>query len=47
LTLLLLDQDEEALQDLQQAFRQSSVWRPYLRLLVNEARLRRRPARSY
>jgi hypothetical protein len=41
LTLLLLHQDSEALLDLQQIFLQSPAWRPFLRLLVNEAKRRR------
>jgi hypothetical protein len=41
LTLLLLCLDAEALCDLQQVFRQSPVWRPFLRLLVTEAKPRR------
>jgi hypothetical protein len=38
LTMLLLYQDESALHDLQQVFVQSAAWRPFLRLLVNEAK---------
>jgi hypothetical protein len=38
LTLLLLDQDAEAYCELQQVFLQSVIWRPFLRLLVNEAK---------
>jgi hypothetical protein len=38
LTLLLLDQDAEAYRELQQVFCQSVIWRPFLRLLVNEAK---------
>jgi len=38
LTLLLLEQEEEAFQYLQQVFLQSPDWRPFLRLLVNEAK---------
>jgi hypothetical protein len=38
LTLLLLDQDAEAYRELQQVFLQSVIWRPFLRLLVNEAK---------
>jgi hypothetical protein len=41
LTLLLLHQDLEAFHDLQQVFLQSPAWRPFLRLLVNEAKQRR------
>ncbi len=41
LTLLLLNQDAEAYCELQQVFLQSEDWRPFLRLLVNEARQRR------
>jgi hypothetical protein len=41
LTLLLFHQDDEALRNLQQVFRQSPRWRPFLRLLVNEVRRRR------
>jgi len=44
LALLLLYQDEKVLHDLQQVVRQSPVWRPYLRLLVKEAKRRRDPA---
>jgi hypothetical protein len=43
LTLLLFHQDDEALHNLQQVFRQSPRWRPFLRLLVNEVRRRRVP----
>jgi hypothetical protein len=42
LTLLMLHQDDAALRQLQQVFPQSAPWRPFLRLLVNEAR-RQRP----
>jgi hypothetical protein len=47
LTLLLLYQDETALYYLQQVFGQSPAWRPFLRLLVNEAKWWRatRPSR--
>jgi hypothetical protein len=38
LTLLLLYQDADAFCDLQQVFLQSPAWRPFLRLLVNEAK---------
>jgi hypothetical protein len=38
LTLLLLNQDAQAYRELQQVFLQSPVWRPFLRILVNEAR---------
>jgi hypothetical protein len=41
LTLLLLNQDAEAYRELQRVFLQSEVWRPFLRLLVNEVRQRR------
>jgi hypothetical protein len=41
LILFLLNQDAEAFCELQQAFLQSPTWRPFLRLLVNEARTRR------
>jgi hypothetical protein len=41
LTLFLLNQDAEAFCELQQAFLQSPTWRPFLRLLVNEAKPRR------
>jgi hypothetical protein len=41
LTLLMLYQDDEGLCELQQVFAQSAPWRPFLRLLVNEARRRR------
>jgi hypothetical protein len=41
LTLFLLNQDTEAFCELQQAFLQSPTWRPFLRLLVNEAKPRR------
>lgn len=47
LALLLLSQDEEAFHHLQQVFRQSPAWRPYLRLLVNQVKLRRDPGRSF
>jgi len=41
LTLLLLYQDAEAYRELLQVLLQSQVWRPFLRLLVNEAKQRR------
>jgi hypothetical protein len=41
LTLLMFHQDDEALHNLQQVFRQSPPWRPLLRLLVNEVKRRR------
>jgi hypothetical protein len=41
LTLLLFHQDDEALHNLQQVFRQNPPWRPFLRLLVNEVKRRR------
>jgi hypothetical protein len=41
LTLLMLFQEAEALRELQQVFLRSPVWRPFLRLLVNEAKERR------
>jgi hypothetical protein len=41
LTLFLLCQDEEAFRELHQVFVQSPVWRPFLRLLVNQAKQRR------
>jgi hypothetical protein len=41
LTLFLLNQDAEAFSELQQAFLQSPPWRPFLRLLVNQAKPRR------
>ena len=41
LTLLIFQQDDEALHNLQQVFRQSPPWRPLLRLLVNEVKRRR------
>jgi hypothetical protein len=41
LTLFLLCQEEEAFRELHQVFLQSPVWRPFLRLLVNEAKPRR------
>jgi hypothetical protein len=37
----MLYQDDEGLCELQQVFAQSAPWRPFLRLLVNEARRRR------
>jgi hypothetical protein len=41
LILLMLNQDAEAYIELQQVFLQSPAWRPFLRLLVNEARQHR------
>jgi hypothetical protein len=41
LTLLVLYQDADAYCDLQQVFLQNPVWRPFLRLLVNEVKLER------
>jgi len=41
LTLLLINQDAEAYCELQQVFLQSPTWRPFLRLLVSEAKRRR------
>ena len=38
LTLYLLLQEAEAFQELNRVFLRSPVWRPFLRLLVNEAR---------
>ena len=38
LTLLMLFQEVEAFHELQQVFLQSPAWRPFLRLLVNEAK---------
>jgi hypothetical protein len=38
--LLMLRQQDYAFRELQQVFRQSPGWRPFLRLLVNEARPR-------
>ena len=38
---LLLYQDAEAYCELQQGFLESPVWRPFLRLLVNEVKQRR------
>jgi hypothetical protein len=47
LTLLLLEQDAEAYFELQQVFLQSEVWRPFLRLLVDEAKQRRGGTLAY
>jgi hypothetical protein len=41
LALLLLFQDPEAFRNLQRVFLQDASWRPFLRLLVNEAKQRR------
>jgi hypothetical protein len=41
LTSFLLYRDAEAFSDLQRVFLQDPVWRPFLRLLVNEAKPRR------
>jgi hypothetical protein len=41
LTLLVLYQDADGYCDLQQVFLQNPVWRPFLRLLVNEVKLER------
>jgi hypothetical protein len=38
LTLLMLRQEDDGFRALQQVFLDSPVWRPFLRLLVNEAR---------
>jgi hypothetical protein len=41
LALLLLLQEQEAFRELQLVFLQSTVWRPFLRILVNQAKQRR------
>jgi tetratricopeptide (TPR) repeat protein len=44
LTLLLLNRDTEAIHDLQRVFLRSSAWKPFLQLLVDEAKRRRASA---